>query len=387
MIPRRSSGSCGWSWNWISQRWNRISQRKGGGLEIPRRMESCLHPPGAIHNSRSCHEPHAHLQLRFPYAEWCHALVAVFSQCSSLPPVPGLRAPRPSSPEGSRARHEELLGDLKVESRRSRPWTSSWIGRPSSYRPSGPSPCQIGYQLMNAKPCILLVHGAFHGGWCWEPIATALRTRGYDALAPTLSGLNPLDGIDPSRVTLSTHIEELAATIDSIGTELPLVVGASYGGVPLSAALTHTKRRPGSLVLLDTPLLERGRSLARVFPVEQESRLMADHERLGRLLTVPPPPPTSFGIFDPDLIARVRPLLAPQPLQTFTERLEVDMNDTAAPTHYIACTRPPYSPLAPRRTKVLKRAGWTWSELSVGHDAMITHPSVLCDVLVGLARR
>ena len=35
----------------------------------------------------------------------------------------------------------------------------------------------------------VLVHGAWHGGWCWKKIKPLLKARGHTVYTPTLTGL------------------------------------------------------------------------------------------------------------------------------------------------------------------------------------------------------
>jgi pimeloyl-ACP methyl ester carboxylesterase len=71
---------------------------------------------------------------------------------------------------------------------------------------------------------VVLVHGAFHDAWCWEPVRTALDARGVPNLAPDL----PLAGLDADAATVS-------AVLDAI--DGPVVLcGHSYGGMVISRA-------------------------------------------------------------------------------------------------------------------------------------------------------
>jgi pimeloyl-ACP methyl ester carboxylesterase len=71
---------------------------------------------------------------------------------------------------------------------------------------------------------VVLVHGAFHGAWCWEPVRAALDERGVANLAPEL----PLSGLDVDAKTVQ-------ATLDAVDGPVVLV-GHSYGGMVISLA-------------------------------------------------------------------------------------------------------------------------------------------------------
>ena len=73
------------------------------------------------------------------------------------------------------------------------------------------------------KP-VLLVHGAWHGSWCWRPVMTALATQGI--LATTID--LPLTG-------QADDCRTVAQTLDVLGGDVVLV-GHSYGGSVISCA-------------------------------------------------------------------------------------------------------------------------------------------------------
>ncbi len=61
----------------------------------------------------------------------------------------------------------------------------------------------------------LLVHGAFHGGWCWEFVAEHLSREGFKVLTPSLSGMEIPKEVDPIHVNLDTHIADVCSIIKS----------------------------------------------------------------------------------------------------------------------------------------------------------------------------
>ena len=61
----------------------------------------------------------------------------------------------------------------------------------------------------------VLVHGAWHGGWCWSKVAPLLRAEGHDVYAPTLTGLGERVHLSNPDISLATHIEDV--TPEEIG--------------------------------------------------------------------------------------------------------------------------------------------------------------------------
>ena len=60
----------------------------------------------------------------------------------------------------------------------------------------------------------VLVHGAGHGGWCWQRVARLLRAAGHEVHTPTLTGLGDRAHLLSTDTSLETHIADIAATLD-----------------------------------------------------------------------------------------------------------------------------------------------------------------------------
>ena len=74
----------------------------------------------------------------------------------------------------------------------------------------------------------VLVHGAWHGGWCWDRVARPLREAGHDVHAPTLTGLSERAHLLSPLVGLETHVEDVVRVIDVLGLTVD-VYGAQWG--------------------------------------------------------------------------------------------------------------------------------------------------------------
>src|SRR5699024_9661618 len=84
---------------------------------------------------------------------------------------------------------------------------------------------------------VILVPGAWMGGWIWEPTVQWLRSRGVDAEPMTLRGLEPgqLDA-DSARVSLEDHVQQLVDVIDQTRADKVMVVSHSYSGAVVASA-------------------------------------------------------------------------------------------------------------------------------------------------------
>ncbi len=105
----------------------------------------------------------------------------------------------------------------------------------------------------------LLIHGAWHGGWCWRKLAPLLEAKGHRVLAPDLPGHGD-DRTPTSTVTLTSYTEHICA-IANAQAEPVILVGHSMGGVAITQAAENCPERIGALVYLCAFLPRNGDSL------------------------------------------------------------------------------------------------------------------------------
>jgi len=92
----------------------------------------------------------------------------------------------------------------------------------------------------------ILVHGAGHGGWCWEKVVPLLEARGHKVCAPDLPGLGK-DQTPPANVQLADNVERISRLLDKM--EEPVVlVGHALGGVTISQTAEARRRKIKALV-------------------------------------------------------------------------------------------------------------------------------------------
>jgi pimeloyl-ACP methyl ester carboxylesterase len=85
----------------------------------------------------------------------------------------------------------------------------------------------------------LLVHGAWHGGWCWRHVADGLRAAGHRVLTPTLTGLGERAHLMTGETGVATHLADILAVIDCEELSDVILVGHSYGARPTVLATAH----------------------------------------------------------------------------------------------------------------------------------------------------
>ena len=105
----------------------------------------------------------------------------------------------------------------------------------------------------------LLVHGAWHGAWCWDKTAEALRAAGHEVTAIDLPGHGD-DPTPPAEVTLQHYVDRIGEALAGIDGQA-IVVGHSMGGIAITAAGEAFPDKIAKLVYLTAFLPKNGESL------------------------------------------------------------------------------------------------------------------------------
>lgn len=231
-----------------------------------------------------------------------------------------------------------------------------------------------------AKTFVLL-HGAWHGGWCWEQVAEPLRARGHRVTTPTQTGLGERRHLISANLTLETFTDDLVNHLQFEDLTDVVLVGHSFGGNALSGAAERVPERIAQLIYLDCTILGPGeRLIDHMSPGKLRERVKA-FEASPDGISIAPPPAEVFGVTDPAQRAWVEARLTPHPISTMLARMPTKGapgGDLSA--RYIACTDPLYHPRERVRSWAGDR-GWAVDEIQTGHDAMVTAPAALVDLL------
>ena len=227
----------------------------------------------------------------------------------------------------------------------------------------------------------VLLHGAFHGGWCWERVAARLRARGHRVTTPTQTGLGERRHLLSRDITLATFIDDLVNHLLYEDLTEAVLVGHSFGGNALSGAAERVPGRIAELVYLDALVIEGGRAPFDGLSAATVAERVRLAEETSGGVSIPPPPASVFGVLDPQDAAWLKARMTPHPLSTYRSPLPIEgPPGNGLPARYVACTDPIYLPLASARRWVAG-AGWPVDEIATGHDAMITAPDALVEIL------
>jgi pimeloyl-ACP methyl ester carboxylesterase len=240
----------------------------------------------------------------------------------------------------------------------------------------------------------VLVHGAWHGGWCWHRVVQALTAAGHRAHAVTLTGVGERAHLMSPAITLETHIADVVNAMEV--EELCDVVLAvhSYAGMIGTAIADRFPARLKHLVYVDAVVPQPGESWSSTHAgATREARLAA--AAASPDFSFPPPDPAVYGLEGQDH-AWVKRRQTPHPGHTYQAALQFDPQRVARVARtFVDCLTPPLSTIDGIRRRLADNALWdgAWHrgggarmvQLQTGHDPMISAPAELTRILLGCA--
>lgn len=242
---------------------------------------------------------------------------------------------------------------------------------------------------MSAPTSIVLVHGSWHGAWCWRRVLPLLRAAGAEAHAVTLTGVGERAHLMSPAIGLPTHVQDVIGLIEAEELQRVVLVGHSYAGMVITGVADRLQReRPGvlaHLVYLDAALPYPGDSWSSHHNAETKAARIAAAQPSGGL-HFPPPDASVFGLegADRDWVNRRQ---TPQPFRLYQEPLDFDAGAVARlPRTFIDCTSPALATIAPARVRVRREPGWRLIEMATGHDPMVSDPQGLAGHLLTIWR-
>lgn len=233
----------------------------------------------------------------------------------------------------------------------------------------------------------LLLHGAWHGAWCWDPLGARLASAGHDVIAPDLPGLSAATADAAGRFGLGDHITAAVGALDRFGRSDVIVVAHSYGGMLARAIEDLRPDRLAHVCYIEALLPEPGQTALDLVPAGTRPSLLAGLRERPDGLVLLPPDVSRFAVSDALLAERIALRLLPQPYRTFTEPLPVPAASaprSIARTYVFASDRHP-NPYRKFIDELRADAMCRIIGLAGGHELMLTRAHEMADLLLGIA--
>jgi pimeloyl-ACP methyl ester carboxylesterase len=235
----------------------------------------------------------------------------------------------------------------------------------------------------------VLVPGAWHGGWAWQPVASRLRAAGHQVQALTCPGLGVND--DPRGVTLADCVDAVVGQVERWAAGGITLVGHSWGGYVIAGAAPRLKDRLARLVFWSAFVPEAGRSLYDELPPDYQG-LFSQLAGASQDNVVALPLEVFQGAFmgdaDPAVAALTHSVLRPQPFLTFTDKPVGGeaYRELGVPLDYVLSSEDVALPPGEYGwERFAGRIKATPVLVPGSHESMFTRPAELADALLASA--
>ncbi|WP_454871640.1 alpha/beta fold hydrolase [Paraburkholderia xenovorans] len=237
----------------------------------------------------------------------------------------------------------------------------------------------------------VLVHGAWHGGWCWRDTATQLRLAGHTVFTPTLSGLGERAHQSSPDITLETHIRDICGCLEAEELTGIILCGHSYGGCVITGVADRLPDRIRSLVYLDAFVPRDGQALIDLMPIclgpEGAAPLLNEFRSTAKASNglMAPIPAEAFGVV-PEKRDWVTRRCVPQALATFETPIRLTGAQKAIKKRlYILADAWDPSPFRYFAGQFAWQSDWKVIKMQCGHDVMVDLPGELASQLIAFA--
>ena len=245
-----------------------------------------------------------------------------------------------------------------------------------------------------ARTTFVLVHPAWHGGWCWKKVVPFLRAHGHDVHTPTLTGLGERSHLARPDIGLDTHVEDVASVLHHEDLGGVILVGHSSSGMVITGVADRAPERIAHLVYVDAFVPEHGQALLDLLPPDRRQGFEALVQAEGQGWLMPRFAPVPWERFVPEVwhvtdeadLRWMLDRLCPTPFRHFTDPVRcVSPSAAALPRTYVRCTRYQHPGFDRHARMAQETAGWRYRELATYHHPAITHPRELAEALLEVA--
>ena len=238
-------------------------------------------------------------------------------------------------------------------------------------------------EAQGGRKTFVLVHGAWHGGWCWRRVADRLELKGHKVYTPTLTGLCDRSHLLTKDIDVSLHATDVVNIMKWEGLSDIVLVGHSYGGFVVTDVAERIAGSISSIVFLDAFLPAVGESLHDLAsPVAK--KLFDDAQAKGEM-AIKPIPAAAFNVNEKDR-AWVDAQCTPQPIATLLEKAKgVAGREKIGKRTYIRAAAYNSVSFDAGLAKAKATPGWKTYEVPSGHDVMVDMPERLVEILLEVA--
>lgn len=233
----------------------------------------------------------------------------------------------------------------------------------------------------------VLIHGSWHGAWCWYKVVPRLEQAGHTALAIDLPG-HGRDWTPPQDVSMQTYIDRVCGVLDTLP-EPAILVGHSRGGIVISQAAESRPEKIKALVYLAAYLIPTGEAMLPTALGDTESLIVSNltlnEEQGWHMLKAEAFEPALYADCPSEDVALARALLTPEPNAPVATPLELtDANFGRVPRIYITTLADRGVSTALQKTMYTRLPCQQVISLNTSHSPFLSAPDELVKHLTAL---
>ncbi len=236
----------------------------------------------------------------------------------------------------------------------------------------------------------VLIHGAWHGGWCWEQVAGLLVQRGHRVLAPDLPGMGA-DTTPLHAVTLSLWAEFVTGLIEKAG-ERVVLVGHSRGGIVISEVAERIPSSIDTLVYVAAFLVPYGKTLGDMLAMSEgrevaKGAIVMNADGISSTIAPEKVAPVFYNTTNAALQAQIANRLGNEPMMSFATPVTVsDLRFGRVKRAYIECEHDNAVPIELQRLMQQALPCDPVITLATDHSPFFSAPELLADALESIGK-
>jgi pimeloyl-ACP methyl ester carboxylesterase len=224
---------------------------------------------------------------------------------------------------------------------------------------------------------VVLVHGAFRGGWAWRDVRRILQAAGVETFAPSLTGAGERVHLLNADIGLDVWARDVSNLLWAEDLNGAVLVGHSQGGLVIQAAAELAPERIARLIFVDAPILKQGESAFDLLQAEFDAPLQRpDLNALLQPRLIEPGDGVSA-----DYARWANERLTPSPVRPGFDAVMIERS-AGLPRQIVFCAETPSTYPAAIARRRCDRDGVTYQLLNAPHDCLHTHADELARLIL-----